>query len=150
MFTRYYDDFFGNHLYVKLEVCLPLYHCKLPWLYNWWGDHQYGVWFLGFAIFYWRFIKNFSSIAAAHRTLISSQVNFQWNKAAKAFRTLKKRFTPAPVLTITDPKLQFVLEVDASEVGIGAVLSQRSTKPAISLGLSLQKTHFHWTELQCR
>lgn len=41
---------------------------------------------------------------------------------------LEERFTSAPVLTIPDPKLQFILEVDASEVGIGAVLSQRSTK----------------------
>lgn len=41
---------------------------------------------------------------------------------------LKDKFTLAPVLTIPDRKLQFMLEVNASEVGIGAVLSQRSTK----------------------
>lgn len=37
-------------------------------------------------------------------------------------------FTSAPVLTLSDPKLQFMVEVDASDVGIGAVLSQRSKR----------------------
>lgn len=74
--------------------------------------------FLGFANFYRHFIKNFSSIAAPLHTLIGV--------AEAAFMTLKKKFTSALVLTILDTKLQFIVEVDASEVGIGAVLSQRS------------------------
>ena len=36
------------------------------------------------------------------------------------------RFTSAPILTIPDPSLQFVVEVDASEVRVGAIFSQRS------------------------
>lgn len=38
------------------------------------------------------------------------------------------RFTPAPILTVPDPSRQFVVEVDASNVGVGAALSQRSEK----------------------
>ncbi|KAI5086479.1 hypothetical protein C0J45_23991, partial [Silurus meridionalis] len=34
-------------------------------------------------------------------------------------------FTSAPVLTLPDPSRQFVVEVDASDKGVGAILSQR-------------------------
>lgn len=39
-----------------------------------------------------------------------------------------QKFTSAMVLTIPDPKLQFIVEVNTLEVGIGAVLLQRSPK----------------------
>ena len=41
---------------------------------------------------------------------------------------MKKLFTTAPVLTVPDPERQFIVEVDASSLGVGAVLSQRSLK----------------------
>ena len=44
--------------------------------------------------------------------------------ALTAIETLKRLFTSAPILRQPDPTLPFVLEVDASEVGVGAVLSQ--------------------------
>ena len=39
--------------------------------------------------------------------------------------TLKGLFTSAPVLILPQPSRQFIMEVDASDVGIGTVLSQR-------------------------
>ena len=39
---------------------------------------------------------------------------------------MTETFTTAPVLTVPDPSLQFMVEVDASDVGVGAILSQRS------------------------
>ncbi|KAJ0059379.1 hypothetical protein NL108_016159 [Boleophthalmus pectinirostris] len=39
----------------------------------------------------------------------------------------KKLFTTAPILRVPDPERQFVVEVDASDVGVGAVLSQRAS-----------------------
>lgn len=54
---------------------------------------------------------------------------FQWTPQADlAFQRLKDSFTMAPILTLPDTHLQFVVEVDASDLGIGAVLSQRSPK----------------------
>ncbi|KAI3368651.1 hypothetical protein L3Q82_025653 [Scortum barcoo] len=83
--------------------------------------------FLGFANFYRRFIRGYSTVAAPLTALTSSKVTFQWSVAAKeAFDALKTRFTSAPILIMPDPERQFILEVDASDVGVGAVLSQRS------------------------
>ena len=50
---------------------------------------------------------------------------FSWTTEA-AFRKLKSLFISAPVLVYSDPSRQFIVEVDASDTGIGAVLSQRS------------------------
>lgn len=83
--------------------------------------------FLGFANFYRRFIRGFSAVAAPLTALTSTKQPFKWNPAAdKAFQMLKTRFTSAPILRLPDENLQFVVEVDASDVGVGAVLSQRS------------------------
>jgi len=54
---------------------------------------------------------------------------FKWNtEAEKAFQRLKTLFTTAPILTVPDPQRQFIVEMDASNEGVGAVLSQRSAQ----------------------
>lgn len=59
--------------------------------------------------------------------LTSSAVPFSWTPEAKqAFTELKRRFTTAPILVQPDTSLQFIVEVDASDTGVVAVLSQRS------------------------
>ncbi|KAJ1089183.1 hypothetical protein NDU88_002334 [Pleurodeles waltl] len=47
-------------------------------------------------------------------------------EADQAFSTLKEAFSTAPVLTHPDVDRLFIVEDDASDVAIGAVLSQRS------------------------
>ena len=82
--------------------------------------------FLGFANFYRRFIRNYSSIAAPLTRLTSTKVKFSWGQEAEdAFQGLKGRFTSAPILVHPDPERQFIVEVDASDTGVGAILSQR-------------------------
>ena len=84
--------------------------------------------FLGFANFYQRFIRGFSSIASHLSALPSSKIPFRWSDEAQdSFETLKTRFITAPILQIPEPERQFIVEVDASGVGVGAVLSQRSS-----------------------
>ncbi len=84
--------------------------------------------FLGFANFYRRFIRNFSQVAAPLTFLTSSKTRFAWSEAAQgAFDRLKGLFTSAPILITPDPEKQFIVEVDASDVGVGAILSQRSS-----------------------
>lgn len=83
--------------------------------------------FLGFANFYRRFIKDYSRKAAPLTKLTSTSIPFRWSPEAEtAFITLKDFFISAPVLSHPDPSRQFVVEVDASDTGVGAVLSQRS------------------------
>ena len=83
--------------------------------------------FLGFANFYRRFIRGFSSIAAPLHALTSPRVLFVWSpEAESSFNEFKRHFTSAPILTLPDPQRQSVVEVDASSDCVGAVLSQRS------------------------
>uniref|UniRef100_A0A6Q2Y968 Gypsy retrotransposon integrase-like protein 1 n=1 Tax=Esox lucius TaxID=8010 RepID=A0A6Q2Y968_ESOLU len=87
--------------------------------------------FLGFANYYRRFIRNFSTIAAPLTALTSQKTRtLCWTDAAKsAFERLKDLFTSAPILHQPDSGLPFVVEVDASETGVGAILSQRVGTP---------------------
>ncbi len=84
--------------------------------------------FWGLPIYYRRFIRNFSQVAAPLTFLTSSKTRFTWSEAAQgAFDRLKGLFTSAPILITPDPEKQFIVEVDASDVGVGAILSQRSS-----------------------
>lgn len=52
---------------------------------------------------------------------------FTWTQEAQAaFARLKVLFTTVPILSHPDPALSFTVEVNASESGVGAVLSQWS------------------------
>ena len=83
--------------------------------------------FLGFANFYRGFIPDYSRVAAPLTQLTSPTSPFTWSPGAyQAFQRLKTLFTHAPVLQHPDQARQFLVEVDASESGVGAVLSQRS------------------------
>ena len=66
-------------------------------------------------------------MAAPLTALTSPNILFKWSPAVdKAFVDLKHRFTTAPILIHPDPSRKFVVEVDASDVGVGAILSQQS------------------------
>ncbi len=87
--------------------------------------------FLGFVNFYRRFIKNFSLLSAPLTSMLRRQPkSLSWPPEAQAtFKKLKEAICTAPILTHPDPQLPFVVEVDASTTGVGAVLSQYQIKP---------------------
>ncbi|KAK3539567.1 hypothetical protein QTP70_010278 [Hemibagrus guttatus] len=87
--------------------------------------------FLGFANFYRRFIRNYSSVAGPLTSLLKGKPRrLAWmDQAQAAFLQLKDCFTMAPILRHPDPDLPFMVEVDASSSGIGAVLSQQHGVP---------------------
>ncbi len=57
--------------------------------------------------------------------------SLSWTPSAmKSFNILKETFITAPILVHPDPSKAFVVEVDASTTGVGAVLSQQQGNPA--------------------
>ncbi|KAK3557959.1 hypothetical protein QTP86_004642 [Hemibagrus guttatus] len=87
--------------------------------------------FLSFTNFYRRFIRNYSSVAAPLTSLLRGKPKrLNWTDQARtAFQRLKNSFTTAPILCHPDPDRPFVVELDASSSGLGAVLSQRHGNP---------------------
>lgn len=81
--------------------------------------------FLGFANFYWRFIKDFAKHAKPLTILTQKEQPWIWEDTQEqAFNSLKEAFTSAPILKIPDDINPFRLETDASDFATGAVLSQ--------------------------
>jgi hypothetical protein len=80
--------------------------------------------FLGFANFYRRFIRNYSDLTVPLTRL--TRKNIPWNfdtKARDAFESLKKAFTSAPVLVHWNPDSKLIVETDASDYALAAILS---------------------------
>lgn len=81
--------------------------------------------FLGLASYYRRFVLGFASIADPLHRLLNKGERFTWNEDCdNAFKKLKRCLVTAPVLAYPNPKLPFLIDVDASGTGIGGVLSQ--------------------------
>ena len=92
--------------------------------------------FLGFCAYYRRFCPGYAKIAAPLHALVADLANQKRGKTVligdawqdiheSSFSQLKVVLTSAPVLGFADFEKPFILETDASEKGLGAVLSQR-------------------------
>ena len=81
--------------------------------------------FFGLASYYRRFVKGFATIAEPLTRLTKKQVRFVWTEEAQqAFDALKKALMDATTLAFPYPDRPCTLDTDASDVAIGAVLSQ--------------------------
>lgn len=79
---------------------------------------------MGLAGYYRKFIRHFGGIAAPLTKLLTKE-HFQWSSGADdAFNKLKEALTNPPILCLPDFTQTFVIECDASGVGIGAILTQ--------------------------
>jgi hypothetical protein len=83
--------------------------------------------FLGLAVFYRRFIPDFSRIAKPKTELLKKGVKFVWSEECdQAFHTLRKHLTSSPVLTQPDMSKPFEVFCDASGTSLGCVLMQEN------------------------
>jgi hypothetical protein len=82
--------------------------------------------FLGITGYYRKFIQHYAIIAQPLTALLRKGVAYQWTDITEtAFQVLKTALVIAPVLALPDFQAQFVIDTDACDVGIGAVLSQK-------------------------
>lgn len=87
---------------------------------------------IGLANWYRRFVQDFATIVAPLTNLIrtgkkNKNKKFVWDDMAEnAFKQLKTILITSPVLTSPDYSKEFTIQTDASDIGIGAVLTQGS------------------------
>jgi hypothetical protein len=80
--------------------------------------------FLGFTNFYRRFIYNYSNIVILLTCLTQKSTAWSFDdKCCESFNRLKQAFTTTPVLTHWVPDKQIIIETDASDYALAAILS---------------------------
>ena len=85
--------------------------------------------FLGLTGYYRRFVPQYATVAALLTQLTTKkyQNKFSWTEECnKSFKKLKDLLCSAPVLSYSNFKHEFILQTDASHVGVGVgtILSQ--------------------------
>ena len=81
--------------------------------------------FLGFTGYYRRFVPDYSTVAQALVHLLGKDCTFQWKVACQdEFEALRALLITAPVLAFPKEDLPYIVDTDASDYGIGGVLSQ--------------------------
>ena len=86
------------------------------------------LFYIGITGYYCKFIANYATVAAplTDSTKKNSPNQVIWTDCcAQAWQTLKDELCSSPVLESPDFTPQFILQTDASNQGVGAVLSQR-------------------------
>ena len=106
--------------------------------------------FCGMISYYRRFIPNCNRIASLLHKLLKKDTKFEWTEAQEnSFQHLKSKLTRQTILQYSDFSNEFVLITDASNQGVGAVLSQGPIGKDLpvaygSRSLNRAETHIVW------
>ena len=85
--------------------------------------------FLGMAGYYRRFCKNFTEVVYPMNQLLAKGQKFVWTEACNtAFENVKAMLASKPVVLAPDFSKEFILQVDACDIGAGAVLLQSDSE----------------------
>ena len=80
--------------------------------------------FLGFASFYCQFIFNYLDIVIPLTYLTQKDISWKFNSSCwNTFNSFKKTFTSTSILTHRIPDAQLIMETDASDYALAAILS---------------------------
>ncbi|MBW0584707.1 hypothetical protein O181_124422 [Austropuccinia psidii MF-1] len=115
--------------YVASSEGLKMDQAKFQQILNWPPPRKLKALqpFLGFSNFYHRFIKNYSKKISSFTGFLKKYSHFPLNEEAlRQFHQLKEEFIIHPILSHFDPSLPTIVETDASDYALGAVLSQVS------------------------
>ena len=75
--------------------------------------------------YYCKFIKGFAAVAKPLHQLTEKTVMFKWTAdCQEAFEKLQQQLVSPPILAFSDYQKPFILDTDASNLGISAVLLQ--------------------------
>lgn len=106
--------------------------------------------FLGLASYYMKFVRHFGLLAKPLIMLKKGHI-FKWTSLQDtSFRQLKHALTTAPILQLPDFAKLFIIEIDASAIGIGVVLQQGGNPSYyISKALGPKNQGFSTYEKEC-
>ena len=81
--------------------------------------------FLGMTQYVSRFIPNYATTTEPLRNLTKKETDWKWTEQEiKAFEDLKRALSDTPVMSYFDQRQETTILVDASPVGVGAILTQ--------------------------
>ena len=80
---------------------------------------------LGMCNYLSRFIPNYSNLTTSISHLLKKDVLYTWSgEQEEAMKTIKESLMKAPTLRFYNPNNELTLENDASEYGLGSMLTQ--------------------------
>ncbi|GJP45283.1 hypothetical protein CLOM_g4688 [Closterium sp. NIES-68] len=81
--------------------------------------------FLGFTNYYNKFVRQFAKIVVPLTNLLKKNTPDKWEpKHKEGVEQLKQALTSTPVLILPDPECDYVIEADASDQAVGAILKK--------------------------
>ena len=105
--------------------------------------------FIGLATYYKKFIQGFGEIARPLHLVKEVKGRLEWNnECQQAYERLREALLSDNVLTLPDFELPFILETDASNYGVGAVLIQKQEnkgRPIAYFSKGLNKTEQNYS-----
>ena len=104
--------------------------------------------FLGMINYLARYLTHLTEVIYPLQNLLKKDVSWTWSESQEhAFQTVKQMIVKSPVLAFYDPEKELTLENDASEYGLGSVLTQDG-KPVAFASRSLSCSEKNYAQIE--